>query len=328
MELPPALRRAVDKAIMEGGTGALARSAAALSVRYRNETRDGSWHVGDALSAQAYAAVRLPATYAAVRECFQRIAEAAPEFKPDTLLDAGAGPGTAAWAASECWPSLRSADLVEGSPPFRALGERLAQEGLAPALRWRTANLIPPPSDLPRADLVTLAYVLGELADEARGPLVDRLWELSAGVLLIAEPGTPAGWSRILAARERLIQAGAHLLAPCPHSAKCPLHPPDWCHFARRVSRSRIHLQAKGGEVPWEDEKYIYLAAARQPATPPAGRVIAPPWKASGQVRLKLCRCDGTAAERHFTRKEGEPFKAARRADWGDGVPFGPGRLG
>jgi ribosomal protein RSM22 (predicted rRNA methylase) len=72
--------------------------------------------------------------------------------------------------------------------------------------------------------------------------------------------------------------------------------------------------------VPWEDEKYIFIAAGRSAGRPAGARVIAPPRSASGQVWLKLCRSDGTAGERHFTRREGDAFKAARRAEWGESL--------
>ena len=95
-------------------------------------------------------------------------------------------------------------------------------------------------------DLVSLAYVLNELAPAARESVLQRLWDATADTLVIIEPGTPAGWERILAARRQLIEAGAHVLAPCPHAFACPLQAPDWCHFAERVSRSRLHRLAKG----------------------------------------------------------------------------------
>ncbi|TIU19787.1 MAG: methyltransferase type 11, partial [Mesorhizobium sp.] len=98
------------------------------------------------------------------------------------------------------------------------------------------------------------------------------LWRLTSDTLLIVEPGTPAGWQRVLAVRSQLIEAGAHVSAPCPHEAPCPLVPPDWCHFSRRVARSRLHRLAKEADVPWEDEKFIYLAASRQPAAVRAAR--------------------------------------------------------
>jgi ribosomal protein RSM22 (predicted rRNA methylase) len=86
--------------------------------------------------------------------------------------------------------------------------------------------------------------------------------------------------------------------------------------LASRV-RASIAL-AKGGEVPWEDEKFAYLIASRTPVQVSPARVLSPPQSASGRVQLKLCKPDGTAATRLVTRREGETFKQARRADWGD----------
>uniref|UniRef100_UPI001FEDF9D0 small ribosomal subunit Rsm22 family protein n=1 Tax=Mesorhizobium mediterraneum TaxID=43617 RepID=UPI001FEDF9D0 len=114
---------------------------------------------------------------------------------------------------------------------------------------------------------------------------------------------------------------GAHVLAPCPHEAPCPLVPPDWCHFSQRVARSRLHRLAKDADVPWEDEKFIYVAASRQAVAPPQARVIAPPKSGSGKVLLKLCEKDGSADEKLFTKRDGDVFKAARRLDWGDALP-------
>jgi len=319
MELPPLLRQGVDAALAGARLPDLSRAAGTLSERYRAEVRDGRFHLSDDLAARAYLATRLPATFAAVRSAMAALAEARPDFAPADLLDLGAGPGTAFWAAMDCWPDLGRAVLVEGSPAIRAWGERLAREAPIPAA-WRDGNVAKPLEDVAPHDLVTLAYVLDELAEAERGPLVDRLWHLTRDTLLVVEPGTPAGWERILAVRDRLIAAGAFLLAPCPHAATCPLVAPDWCHFSRRVARSRLHRQAKGAEVPWEDEKFIYLAASRFPGQGPAARVIAPPRLASGQARLKLCRADGRAEERLFTKREGAEFKKARRVDWGDAL--------
>jgi ribosomal protein RSM22 (predicted rRNA methylase) len=162
-----------------------------------------------------------------------------------------------------------------------------------------------------------LAYALNELDPDVRQPALARLWQATADTLVIVEPGTPAGWQRILAARRQLIAAGAHVTAPCPHAGECPLAPPDWCHFAERVARSRLHRLAKGAEVPWEDEKFSYVAVSRTPLPAAAARVIARPRKGSGKVNLKLCRPDGSAGEQLFSRRDGETFKRAWRSDWG-----------
>jgi ribosomal protein RSM22 (predicted rRNA methylase) len=318
MELPPALRQALDRALSGVGGKGLAASAAALSQRYRGEQSDGKPHVATEDDALAYLAARMPATYAAVRAALAAIAEAAPDFAPATMLDIGAGPGTALWAAADCWPDLAEAMLIEASPVFARIGRELAAGAALPQTVWQVGDVVTNDIDTPPRDLVTAAYVLNEIAPEQRPALVEKLWRLTSGTLVIVEPGTPAGWQHVLAARSQLIEAGAHMVAPCPHAQACPLTPPDWCHFAQRVARSRTHRQAKGAELGWEDEKFSYVAVSRSPVVHAAPRVIAHPRRASGHVTLKLCNPDGTAGEELISRRAGERFKRARRADWGD----------
>ena len=70
----------------------------------------------------------MPATYAATRAVFARVTEAMPGFAPLGLLDVGAGPGTAAWAARDAWPSLGAITLIEPNAIFRDLAARLMPE--------------------------------------------------------------------------------------------------------------------------------------------------------------------------------------------------------
>lgn len=319
MQLPPSLRRVIKEALAGIPLADLSRAAEHLSQRYRAEVRDGRPHIGDATSASAYLATRLPATYAACRASLEALVRSRPDLAPRSVLDVGAGPGTAVWAAAAVWPGLTEAVLVEANAEIRAWGEVLAALATLRVI-WRSDDIRGGLPDLAPADLVTLAYVLDEIPQAARSRLVDRLWALTGDTLLIVEPGTPAGWRRILSARTRLIAAGAHLVAPCPHAAACPLAPPDWCHFASRLARSRMHRKAKSATVPWEDEKFIFLAASRLPGRTPAARVIGPPRSGHGRVSLKLCRRDGTAAETLVTRRRGAPFRTARRLGWGDAV--------
>ncbi|HKS86320.1 MAG TPA: small ribosomal subunit Rsm22 family protein [Pseudolabrys sp.] len=320
MELPPPLRRAVDRALTGAALSDIAAAAGDLSHRYREERRENGFHVATERDALAYLAVRLPATYAAVRASLAAVAEARPDFLPKTLLDAGAGPGTGLWSAVDAWPTIADAMLVEGSTIFRRLGEQLASEADLPHTVWRTTDITADSIGSAPRDLVTLAYVLNELAPETQPPLVQRLWDVTADILVIVEPGTPAGWQRILAARRQLISAGACIVAPCPHAHDCPLQAPDWCHFAERVARSRLHRQAKGGEVPWEDEKFSYVAVSRRAAKAARARVIARPRKGSGRVTLKLCRSDGSAADQFYSRRDGAQYKRASRAHWGSSL--------
>src|SRR5687767_1628496 len=193
MELPRALRHAVDAALEGIPPRDLAAASDALSQRYRAEVRDGRLHVSDDLAARAYLAARLPATYAAIRAALDAVAEVRPDFAPRSLLDFGAGPGTVLWAARDCWPNLDAATLVEASASMRKFGAAFAPLSGTTRVDWH--------GDAPasgQSDLVTLAYVLDELDSPQRASLVRQLWLRTGDTLLIVEPGTPAGWQRIL----------------------------------------------------------------------------------------------------------------------------------
>ncbi|MFA6154292.1 small ribosomal subunit Rsm22 family protein [Mesorhizobium sp.] len=318
MELPAPLRQGVERLLEDIPLASLKQAAKTLSDRYRAELRDGRLHMAQDEAVQAYLATRLPATYAAIRASLDALNEARPDFMPKTLLDIGAGPGTVLWATTDLWPDLEQAVLLEASAAVRKVGQTLTADTIAAQITWLAGDATTDLAELKPADLVTCAYVLDEIVPASLPKLVAQLWQLTADTLLVVEPGTPAGWQRILAARGQLIEAGAHVLAPCPHQAPCPLAPPDWCHFSRRVARSRLHRLAKDADVPWEDEKFIFVAASRQPAPLRSARVIAPPRSGSGKVLLKLCQENGIAEEKLFTKRDGELFKTARRLDWGD----------
>ncbi|MCM2473928.1 methyltransferase type 11 [Rhizobium sp. CG5] len=317
MELPAALKSAVERLLEHQPLDPLMKAAERLSNRYRREVRDGQLHLSDELAAKAYLAARLPATFAAARAALEAVAEVHDTFAPKRQIDVGAGPGTALWAAVDCWPGLQSATMLEASPAIRKVGETLSA-ALTIACDWRAGDVLGDLPQMDKADLVTLAYVLDELAENRIADVTRKLFELTTDTIVIIEPGTPAGWKRILTARQTLLEAGASLIAPCPHQDACPIVSPDWCHFSRRVARSRIHRQVKQADVPWEDEKYIFVAATRLPITRSGARVLSPPRMSGGVGRLKLCLGDGTAQETVISRRDGEAFRQARRADWGD----------
>ncbi|MBX3595970.1 MAG: methyltransferase type 11 [Rhizobiaceae bacterium] len=320
MELPPRLRIAIEELLHGVPLAELQGAAARLSQRYRAELRDGKLHLSDETAVKAYLAARMPATFAAIRASFSMLEDTLAEFEPRTMLDVGSGPGTALWAAKQCWPTLSNATMLEASPSAARIGRALASQLVDIAPIWLEADASKALEAVADSDLVTLCYVLDELPPQSSQPLVLQLWALTRSVLVIVEPGTPAGWRRILEARAALVDAGAHIAAPCPHHADCALMAPDWCHFSRRVARSRVHRMTKNAEVPWEDEKYIFIAASRTAPNLPVSRVIAPPLQQKGRLELKLCEPDGHFAFRTISKKDGEAYREARRADWGDGL--------
>ncbi|BDA86972.1 hypothetical protein Sa4125_45140 [Aureimonas sp. SA4125] len=325
-ELPAALGAAID-ALMEGRQrGDLHARAGRISHAYRaGATSTGV--VREAGDALAYAVSRLPATYAAVRHVLDRLVERCPDFAPASGLDVGAGPGTASWAMAEAFPTLSALTQVDCNRAFLDLARTLAADAVSTALRQpvqRLADLVGK-APLPQSDLVVLGYALAELAQPSQGEVVERLWAATAGALVIVEPGTPAGYQRILAARDVLIGLQAKILAPCPHQAPCPLVAPDWCHFAVRLSRSRDHMAAKAATLGYEDEKFSYLVAVR-PALfkeANAGRILDRPETSKIAVAAKLCGTDGTVAVALVPRRQKPAYAAARRLRWGDELRLG-----
>ena len=318
MELPQRLRSEVEF-ILEGiSTRDLELATNQLSERYRSEKRDGRLHLHETIYAQAYLATRLPATFAATRASFEKVADLLPDFAPKTLLDAGSGPGTAFFAAEDCWPTLKNATLIEASAPIRALGERLAAQASDIAPRWEQADLGRTFPDTEKADLVTLCYVLNELSPDQGTKLVDALWTHCTNVLILVEPGTPEGWKRLMRHRDQLLENGGKVIAPCPHEKPCALIGTDWCHFSQRVARSRVHRTAKAASVPYEDEKYAFLAVSRQQTTAPYSRVLARAQHGSGKTTLKLCKPDGLVSDTMYTKRDGQSYKQARKLEWGD----------
>jgi ribosomal protein RSM22 (predicted rRNA methylase) len=149
------------------------------------------------------------------------------------------------------------------------------------------------------------------------------MWARTRDTLLIVEPGTPAGYARILAARGQLVAAGATVAAPCPHQATCPLSPPDWCHFSQRLARSRAHKQLKGADVPFEDERFSYVVLTRNPVEQRASRVLAQPAVGKAEISAKLCTPDGLAIAK-VPRRDKAAYARARHWRWGDAVHQDP----
>ena len=167
------------------------------------------------------------------------------------------------------------------------------------------------------ADLVVASYMIGEIGDAEQRALAGLMWEKTRDTLLVVEPGTPAGYARIIALRAQLIALGAHVAAPCPHDGKCPLQAPDWCHFTQRLQRSRAHKQVKGAEVPFEDEKFAYVALTREPVETRLSRVLAQPITTKIEMTAKLCTPTGVAVTKVPRRAKAE-YAMARRWRWGD----------
>lgn len=317
MELPIELKNVIEGISADIPLKKLISASEAISARYRNESGKGNSLIKSDTEAAAYAIVRMPATIGAVGNAM-KYSLTGYNGEITSMLDVGAGTGACCWAASELFPDIEKYTCLEREKPMTDFGKRLMEEGDFPyEYEWISCDINEGFNK--KADLVTASYVLNELTEAKRDKLTENLWRCTEKMLIIIEPGTPVGFSNIKAIREKLISMGAVIVAPCPHSDKCPLPENDWCHFTARVSRTKLHKQLKGGEVPYEDEKFCYIVAVKEPCEPCNSRVLRHPKIESGKITLRLCTKNGIS-EKIVTKKDGPLFKKARKADCGDEI--------
>jgi ribosomal protein RSM22 (predicted rRNA methylase) len=319
VELPGELRAEIEQRLEGIPLGDLTRAVADLSERYRSGARLGTRVSRAPMEVLAYAVARLPATYAALTAALARVRRERADWHPRTVLDLGAGLGAGIWAAAATWDALVEAVAVEADPSMIELGRSLARASSHPvvaAARWIGGDFTRALS-LPRSDLVLMGYVLGEIEPGAIETAVQRAWDAARDTLVIVEPGTPAGYARMIQARDKLIGAGGYVIAPCPHDAPCPMFGSDWCHFAVRLPRSRVHRLVKEAELGYEDEKFSYLALSRRPSARPSARVVRHPLVRPGRIQLTLCTRRGIQSV-VITRSDRVRFRQARKIEWGD----------
>ncbi len=318
-DLPAELKAALDGKLRGFSRSDAAGRAATISKTYRGGGSSSA--IRSEADALAYALARMPATYAAVAACFNALVEVRPDLAPASLLDIGAGPGTASWAAAEAFPSLKDFTLLDANEALRALALDLARDNTRlREIGYERGEARAALAKADAADLVVASYMINEIGDVEQRALAELMWEKTRDTLLVVEPGTPAGYGRIIALRDHLIGLGAHVAAPCPHDGKCPLQAPDWCHFTQRLQRSRAHMQVKGAEVPFEDERFSYVALMRAPTEAQrASRVLAQPAVSKVEITAKLCTPEGLTVAK-VPRRAKADYAGARRWRWGDAV--------
>jgi len=318
MDLPKDLIVNLESLLSKINLQKLSLSSQKISTKYREGKQGTAPYLTTEEERLAYLAARLPATYAANCAVLKEVVLRQPDFSPVSLLDIGAGPGTATWAAMQTFMQLKKFTLFEKDLGLISLGKRLMEGNsqLLASSEWQQGDLEKEPHFTPH-DLVILSYSLGEIPSQFWPFLLMQIWQNTNKILVIIEPGTPLGYERILKMRAELLKLGAQMIAPCPHNQKCPLLPGDWCHFSARLTRSFHHRQAKNASLGYEDENFSYLIMGKTPQLNPGGRILRSPEKHSGHVRLRLCTPEGIE-EKTISRKTKEKYAQARKAVRGD----------
>lgn len=331
MDMPYELKTAAEELVEGINPAKLRKIASDLSNRYRNSEASGKTLLSEEIEAAVYSLVRMPATYGAVSASLKYSLEFYDGPVCKTLLDVGAGSGSGSWAVNSMSGSsginLDSITCLEREAAMRTIGSKLMSSGdsvLKNAI-WQNFDLTSDKSlaEMPSADLVIESYVLNELSTSDRHKALDNLWTHANNMLLLVEPGSKPGFAVLKDAREYLINSGATLIAPCPHVNPCRLKENDWCHFTCRVQRSKIHKILKDGDVPYEDEKFSFMCFVKGQTEirRASSRILRHPQISKGQIGLTLCSKD-VNQEITVRKRDGEAFKAARKASQGDSFDY------
>jgi ribosomal protein RSM22 (predicted rRNA methylase) len=326
--LPAELERAIERQLATIPAAQWTREARALSERYRaSRTGQEQPFATGPVQALAYLALIFPASYAQLRGAMAAAHARVPGWQPTTLLDLGSGPGTALWAAAAQWPSLRASVALEREQALVKVGRELAQASNITTVRttrWERLDLRKLDEVTPgRHDLVILGHVLNELPPELRSRVVEAAWRLTAGMLLIVEPGTSAAFEVVRAARDQLLALEARTIAPCAHDQSCPLAN-DWCHFPQRLTRPEFQRRARGAPSQWEDSKFSYAAMARfGPEGPIWGRVINEPSSNKAYAEVMISTQEHVRFYRALKRHR-PAFRRVQDLRWGEALAETP----
>ena len=311
MILPDYIRKQTEKLAERYKPSDLKKISSAMTDAYVNNKGGGARLITTDEQAVVYAAARMPATYAAVYSALKASADGE-SFS--SMLDVGAGPGAAFFAAREL-TGVNEAVLVEREKAMISVARAFCKAGKlnAKIIKSDAANFTPDG----KYDLVTVSYALNEMNEETREKLLDKLLAATKKLLLIVESGTPKAYALQKEIRKYLTDKGAFLSAPCPADAVCPLPAGDWCHFSRRVERSRLHKFLKDGDSPFEDEKFTYSAFRTDGALPTRkARVLRHPVTEKGKITLTVC--DGKTVSQVTLRKGDDVYKQAKKLSAGD----------
>ena len=82
------------------------------------------------------------------------------------------------------------------------------------------------------------------------------------------EPGTPEGFRQINGRPGLPFWIGALPCQPLSHEKSCPRRRMTGAIFPAGLPAARLHRQLKGGDAPYEDEKFCYLAFGRAKGRP------------------------------------------------------------
>ena len=319
VDVSAAFEAAIEHELGDARRQDLRGPASVLSERYRSgeETDDSHGFAPGQLQRLPGDAGSRPRSQRPA-ECWPSSARCRPAWAPQSILDLGAGPGTATWAAVAVFPSIEHAELVEREPDMAALGVRLARSGAADLLAdavWTIGRRLPGHMSKQRPGCRRVrSRGAGRRAGAPGARALVGGDPRRAGTRRARHPGG------LRTAPGR--QASAHLLGragDCPLPARRPLPHGGLrlVSFRRAPGAVEPAPGAEGSTARIRGREVLLSGRVGEPAPRTRSPVGASPRPHKGHVRVWLCETGGLG-ERVISRSNGEIYGRARRARWGD----------
>ncbi|CAG0913709.1 unnamed protein product [Notodromas monacha] len=290
-----------------------------------------------------YLIARFPTEASIVSSVFLELMSHEPEWKPKSIFDCGSKMNTVLWAAYHHWPELEEMFCVEFNKNMLDLAEKFLPDDFFEGVESKRKSLFYrqflPACSEPQFDIVVSSHTTKSILSE-NGELVKRtlpiLWEKTGKYLVIIESGSRSGFLSLNRIRQHLLDVGAELVAPCPHSHQCPRLNSDAsipCSFGAPF-KGFSFARASMGDANSGVEKYSYLIFRKPDAGTNAcsqkeermSRLLAPTLRRHRHAVLRLCCPDGNLREVTASRGKTEGLKRdlwryAKLSEWGDRIP-------
>jgi hypothetical protein len=308
LSFPEQLRDDIERTLVERGYSytrpeALASAVMRLSTFYaKNPTLSTPWR--ETWCQIAYLAYYLPLNWWRARHAIDRGREVGFFEDLDSLIDFGSGLGSVSFALSSAGLEFqKSTTWVEHASESVQLHKKLNRPEYHSRGEW-FKNI----SDAPKPTGSTLAvfsYSLTELKDLPE-------WTTQCGAILVIEPATQSDSRRLLTLRQKLIDLGWTIAAPCTHQKPCPMltmSQTDWCHdrvaweqpsWLKDIER---FMPIKNGTLP-----YSYLMARKnhcRTTEPNVARLTGDLQEFKGFAKQMVCRNE----DREFIAWQRKNFK-------------------
>lgn len=286
-------------------------------------------------SLAAYLSWFFPASAAQVQRALAEVKP--PAARHLRVLDVGAGPGPATfgvakWAASHG----RTVDALALEQAPRALTslEKLWTGGRLETRAWTAGSPLP---DGP-FEVIVVSHVLNELFIGSPSPLDARTafcLELTrklapGGMLVLLEPALKRTGRELLVVRDRLLEKGLKVQAPCLMQAACPaiIRSRDWCHADRPWTPPEWSLEVgRRAGLARESLKYSFVILSHEEPVRherSVFRIVSEPMPEKGKKRFFGCGPAGRQALVRLDRERTETNAAFDTLERGDVVRLEP----